>query len=89
LATRRLLVHGRVQQVGFRAFVLRRARELGLGGHVRNTEDGKVEVIVSGPASDLDRLEGFLRDGPLLAVVAGVDSRTLPERNFRGFQVLA
>ncbi|MCY3694230.1 MAG: acylphosphatase [Chloroflexota bacterium] len=89
MATRRLLVLGRVQQVGYRAFVLRRAGELGLSGHVRNTADGRVEVIASGPASDLDRLEEFLRDGPPLAVVAGVESTSLPERNFQGFQVLA
>ena len=82
-------MHGRVQQVGYRAFVLRRAGELGLSGHVRNTADGSVEVVASGPATELGRLEGFLRDGPPLAIVAGVESSDLPERDFQGFQVLA
>lgn len=89
MATRRLLVHGRVQQVGFRAFVQRRAEELGISGHVRNTPDGTVEVVASGTGSALDRLEDLLRAGPPLAVVAAVDSTTLPERTFHGFQVLA
>lgn len=89
MATRRMLVHGRVQQVGFRAFVLRRAGELGLSGHVRNTAAGSVEVVASGPGSDLDRLEGFLHAGPPLAVVAGIESSALPDQSFQGFQVLA
>lgn len=89
MATRRLLVLGRVQQVGYRAYVLRRAGELGLSGHVRNTADGRVEVVASGPERDLDRLEAFLRAGPPLAVVAAVESSDLPDRDFQGFRVLA
>ena len=89
MATRRLLVRGRVQQVGFRAFVLRRAGELALSGNVRNTADGAVEVVASGPGGDLDRLEDLLRDGPPLALVAAVESTALPEKSFPGFQVLA
>ena len=89
MATRRLLVHGRVQQVGFRAFVRRRAEELGVVGHVRNTANGSVEVIASGSAEALGRLEEHLRVGPPLAVVAGVESSTLPEQTYHGFQVLA
>ena len=89
MATRRILVHGRVQQVGFRAFVLRRAGELGIAGHVRNTADGKVEVIASGREIDLNNLEEYLRDGPPLALVTRIESNTLPHQNLQGFQVLA
>ena len=42
--TRRFLVSGRVQGVGFRWFVDHEARELGLAGWVRNNLDGSVEV---------------------------------------------
>lgn len=84
-----MLVRGRVQQVGFRAFVLRRAGELGLTGHVRNTPDGSVEVVASGPDHDLDRLERHLGSGPPLAVVAGIEQSVLPDRDFCGFRVLA
>ena len=89
LGARLAMVRGRVQQVGFRAFVLRRAGELRLSGNVRNTADGAVEVVASGPGGDLDRLEGLLRAGPPLAIVAAVESTTLPEKTFPGFQVLA
>jgi len=63
-ATLRVVVAGRVQGVGFRWFVRRRARELGLAGWTENLPDGTVLVVASGPASGLDRLLQALRDGP-------------------------
>ena len=58
------LVKGRVQGVGFRWFVHREASELELRGWVRNTEDGDVEVVASGNATDLAELRASLRRGP-------------------------
>jgi acylphosphatase len=58
------LIQGRVQGVGFRWFVQREAGELDLRGWVRNTEDGEVEVLASGPAEDLAELRTSLRRGP-------------------------
>ena len=58
------LIQGRVQGVGFRWFVHREASELDLRGWVRNTEDGDVEVVVSGTAEDLAELRASLRRGP-------------------------
>ena len=46
---RHFLVKGRVQGVGFRWFVHREAAEIGLRGWVKNTPDGHVEVLASGP----------------------------------------
>jgi hydrogenase maturation protein HypF len=56
--TRRLLLSGRVQGVGFRPFVYRLAHELGLDGFVRNLR-GDVEVVLHGPAATIER---FARD---------------------------
>jgi acylphosphatase len=58
------LVQGRVQGVGFRWFVQREAGMLDLRGWVRNTEDGEVELVASGPADDLAKLRARLRSGP-------------------------
>jgi acylphosphatase len=58
------IVEGRVQGVGFRAFVLESALELGLTGWVRNRWDGTVEVMAEGPKVDLERLLEALRRGP-------------------------
>jgi acylphosphatase len=72
--TTRFLVSGMVQGVGFRWFVARHARSLGLGGYARNLPDGRVEIVASGEAPDaLVRLEQLLRTGPAHARVAGVE----------------
>jgi acylphosphatase len=58
------LIQGRVQGVGFRWFVHREASELALSGWVRNTEDGDVEVVVTGAEADLAELRLSLKRGP-------------------------
>ncbi len=55
---------GRVQGVGFRYFVLGRARSLNVCGFVRNREDGSVEVHAEGEEKQLKDLILFLRQGP-------------------------
>src|SRR5690242_452673 len=53
----RALVRGRVQGVGFRAFVVYQALELGLSGYARNLSDGRtVEVVAEGPMPALETL---------------------------------
>jgi acylphosphatase len=68
-----LVIHGRVQGVGFRAFVVRRATEFEVGGWVRNREDGAVELEAEGPQAALERLLTALRRGPGGAHVTGVE----------------
>jgi len=68
-----LLVRGRVQGVGFRAFVLRRAQALGITGWVRNCADGSVELEAEGEPERLERLVEAVSRGPVGARVAAVD----------------
>lgn len=70
--TRRYVVTGRVQGVGFRWFVEREARALGLGGWVRNRSDGSVEVLASGTNQQLNGLYDKLKEGPRAARVDNV-----------------
>ena len=60
----RVVVSGRVQGVAFRAFVLRRAGELGVTGWVRNRADGAVEAEAYGREPVLLRFVEALRVGP-------------------------
>jgi acylphosphatase len=76
-ATLRYLVHGRVQGVGFRWFVMRAGSRLGLEGYVRNLPDGTVEVVARGEQAALNELEGSLGRGPTLARVDHVDKFNL------------
>ena len=59
-----VFVRGRVQGVGFRWWVRVRALELGLVGHARNTDDGRVEVVAEGDAATLQRLLELLAEEP-------------------------
>lgn len=67
--THRYLITGRVQGVGFRWFVEREARALGVSGWVRNTESGAVEVLAGGTAEQLAKLRTKLKEGPRAARV--------------------
>lgn len=55
-------VRGRVQGVGFRWWTRARALELGLVGHARNMDDGRVEVLAQGPPDLLDRMGELLEE---------------------------
>jgi len=59
-----IFVSGRVQGVFFRDFTYRKANELGLTGWVRNTNDGKVEIIAEGDSNKLNQLIEAVRIGP-------------------------
>ncbi len=81
-------VSGRVQGVGYRSFVTRVARSLGLTGWCRNLEDGRVEVVAEGPREKLKELLSRMEEGPYLARVDGIEKKWLPARNeFDGFFV--
>jgi len=75
---RRYRVRGRVQGVGFRAFVRNRAAALGLVGSVRNLPDGSVEVVAQGAAMALDRLGAQLAEGPAFSRVDGLEAASVP-----------
>jgi acylphosphatase len=84
----RAVVHGDVQGVGFRDFVERRARALGLSGEVRNRHDGAVEVVAEGDTEALAKLREQLREGPRLSQVESVEVAEEPATGeFRGFEI--
>ncbi len=70
--TRHLLITGRVQGVGYRFYMQRKARELGVAGWVRNRSDGTVEAVVHGSSEQVDAVVAWARRGPPSAVVADV-----------------
>ena len=70
----RVLVTGRVQGVGFRAFAARTATRLDLVGGVRNLIDGRVELDVEGRRIILDALLRELKTGPPAAHVTMIET---------------
>jgi acylphosphatase len=73
-ACRLLRIRGRVQGVGFRAFVQDEASRLVLKGWVRNRRDGSVEALAVGTSAAIDALTAALHRGPPGARVLAVDA---------------
>lgn len=84
----RIIVHGRVQGVGFRAYSEATAARLGLTGYVTNRTDGTVEIVVDGEDNAVDQLVARARSGPPMARVDRIEVETgEPEGAFEGFGV--
>jgi acylphosphatase len=85
---RRYLIHGRVQGVGFRAFVFRHVESTSIRGWIRNVGRSTVEAVVCGAPELIAGLEPHLRTGPINARVDLVDvsDGSLPEAH-RGFTI--
>jgi len=75
LELRHVLIHGRVQGVGYRAWAEDMARQLGLQGWVRNRRDGTVEAVFAGPGDAVTKMIEACRQGPYGAHVTGIDQR--------------
>ncbi len=85
MATARFIISGKVQGVLFRASARERALALGLAGHAKNLEDGRVEVLASGDAEAIVALEAWLQQGPPLGEVDQVFREDLVEQDLFGF----
>jgi acylphosphatase len=68
-----VLIKGFVQGVGFRVWAERQANALGLSGWVRNTADGDVEAVFSGPAAAVERMLAVCKEGPRNSRVESVE----------------
>lgn len=74
-----VIVRGRVQGVGFRAFAARLARSFGITGFVRNLADGSVELVAAGQDFQIQELISCVRRGPPTAAVQSLEITELPE----------
>jgi acylphosphatase len=74
----KLLVTGKVQGVGYRAFAARIASQRGLRGGVRNIDDGRVELEVEGPKARILDLIEELKIGPPASRVTAVEMEWSP-----------
>jgi acylphosphatase len=70
----RAVVRGGVEGIGFRDATVRRARELGVGGWVKNHSDGTVQVHAEGAGPAVEQLLAFLRIGPSHARVDTIEA---------------
>jgi acylphosphatase len=83
-----ITVEGRVQGVGFRAFVERHASRLGVTGYVMNLNEGRVHVHAEGERGAVETLIAEIRRGPRGSRVADAAVRWVdPTNRFRSFDI--
>lgn len=84
---KRLVIAGRVQGVGFRAWMAEKARALGVSGWVRNRVDGSVEALVAGDVAAVEELARLCRRGPRMAEVTSIDEEMADPPDDPGFHL--
>jgi acylphosphatase len=75
----RVIVHGYVQGVGFRAACQAEASASGVRGWVKNKWDGSVEALFEGPEEAVDHMIRWCERGPRAADVERIEQREAPE----------
>ena len=82
-----VIVEGRVQGVGYRAFVEHEARLRGLRGWVRNRSDGSVEAVFAGEEEEIQSMIVACHRGPRMANVRAVRTDAHPPGDWKAFEV--
>lgn len=85
MTAKRLVIAGRVQGVGFRAWMAEQARALGVSGWVRNRLDGSVEALVAGDVAAVEELLRLCRRGPRMAEVTSIEEEMADPPDHPGF----
>lgn len=71
---RHIIVRGKVQGVGYRAWIEGEAGARKLAGWARNRRDGTVEAVLSGPQDAVTALIAKCQHGPGMARVTAIDN---------------
>lgn len=82
-----ILVSGRVQGVGFRAWAAHEATRLGLTGQVRNKPDGNVEILAEGPPDTLERFCERLEAGNGLSRTEQIQKKRVQPQGYTRFSI--
>lgn len=88
MPTVHLVVKGRVQGVFYRATAKDVADETGVGGWVKNIEEGHVEIMATGTDEQLQKFVEWCKIGPRKAIVTDVVLTQMPEEVFDDFKVV-
>jgi len=83
---KRLVISGRVQGVGYREWMVDKARSLGVSGWVRNRLDGSVEALVAGDVAAVEELSRLCRRGPRMAQVVSIEEELADPPESFGFK---
>lgn len=87
IETKRFLVKGKVQGVGFRYFARETALKFSISGWIRNREDGFVEGEASAESADLIKFFDELSRGNYLSEVSSVEISDVERKDFSCFEI--
>ncbi|WP_203641340.1 acylphosphatase [Levilactobacillus andaensis] len=89
METKRILVTGQVQGVGFRWSTTRLAQQLNITGTVKNLTSGQVAIVASGDSEQLDTFIAQLRQGTTpWVVITDLDITDSPAHHFSDFRII-
>ncbi|MEO6404833.1 MAG: acylphosphatase [Ferruginibacter sp.] len=88
MPTLKLVIHGKVQGVFFRASASKIAELNHITGWIKNTADGKVEALVTGNSGDIKQFTNWCSQGPPKANVNKVETVEIEEIDFPDFKIL-
>ena len=81
-------ISGRVQAVGFRYFTITKAQSIGINGWVKNTSDGRVEVVAQGEEQRINTFINQLKKGPSTSDVKDIHIEELDQSpEYRSFEI--
>ena len=83
-----LIITGKVQGVGYRDFIKKKAESLDIQGYVRNKKDGSVFLAAQGEKNDLESLIDWCYRGPPHSIVKGVKKISKPIESFGEFHIV-
>ncbi len=84
----RLFIKGSVQGIFFRQFIKENADKQGIKGHVRNLEDGRVEVFIEGDQDKVDSMISLCKQGPQHSQIRGVEEKEERFQDFKDFKII-
>ena len=87
MPTAHLIIKGRVQGVFYRASAKQVAREIGVTGWVKNTDEGDVEMVAAGTEEQLRKFIDWCKVGPARAKVTEVVIDYIEGESFKNFEI--
>jgi len=84
----RVYIFGNVQGVTFRNFIKKNADELSINGHVRNKDDGSVEIWAEGNSGNVDKMVEVCKKGPAHAIIKRLDIVDEHVQDMEQFKIL-
>lgn len=84
----RLFITGSVQGIFFKHFIKQHAERLGIKGHLRSLEDGRVEIFAEADQKEVDAFLAICRRGPQHAYIRSIEEQEAPFQDFKEFKLI-